>query len=595
VPNVAPTAEAGGPYSGTVGGSISLRGAASTDSDGTIATYAWDLDNDGQFDDATGVTASYSAATVGTFTVGLQVTDNDGATSTDTATITVNPVPNVAPTAEAGGPYSGTVGDTISLSGATSADSDGTIATYAWDLDNDGQYNDATGAAATFAATAVGTFTVGLQVTDDDGATNIDTATITVTIDMPVVFINEIMADNDTTIEDPDEAGAFEDWIELYNPGTASVDLSGFYLTDDAGNPTQWQFPAGSTIAAGGYLIIWADGESEQGNNHASFKLSAGGESVLLYNTDGTTLIDSIEFGAQTTDVSYGRFPNGSSTLVVLSAATPGAANTGDVTQTSARIYTPDSLVRQHDIPSDSIPTAILFRAFADAEISVTPIGTADVGQMIRIVNQSVELIGSFSGGVTTASVTAGNMYAIIFESHTESRVYDVQSTAQADAFSPSTTINFLQPTDTNGDSYTSPLDALIVINLLNAGVELSSSEFMCDVNQDGYASPIDALIIINEVNQRSGTSGEGEFVQTAAWQISPIVNSLTAEIDDDLTGNHLTVLTSDIDSPTPFEEASRQSQAIALVGFTRESELGVSDEDLDLLAEDWNRKHSIA
>ena len=87
---------------------------------------------------------------------------------------------NAAPTAEAGGPYTGQVGDTIMLSAAGSADPDGTIAAYAWDLDNDTQYDDASGAATTFAASTVGAFTVGLQVTDDDGATGTDLATVTV-------------------------------------------------------------------------------------------------------------------------------------------------------------------------------------------------------------------------------------------------------------------------------------------------------------------------------------------------------------------------------------------------------------------------------
>ena len=89
--NEAPTAEAGEPYSGQVGDSITLDGSGSTDKDGTITLYEWDLDNDGQYDDATGVTTSFNATTIGTFTVGLQVTDDDGATHTDTATVTVTP------------------------------------------------------------------------------------------------------------------------------------------------------------------------------------------------------------------------------------------------------------------------------------------------------------------------------------------------------------------------------------------------------------------------------------------------------------------------------------------------------------------------
>jgi len=176
--NDPPTAEAGGPYAGEVDATIALDGAASSDTDGMIVSYEWDLDNDGDYDDATGATADFSSSTAGTYTVGLRVTDDDGDTGTDTATITVAELPNVAPTADAGGPYSGTEGDTITLSASGSTDSDGMIASYQWDLDNDGQFDDATGATANFAATTAGTFTVGLRVTDDDSATDVDTTTV---------------------------------------------------------------------------------------------------------------------------------------------------------------------------------------------------------------------------------------------------------------------------------------------------------------------------------------------------------------------------------------------------------------------------------
>jgi len=67
--------------------------------------------------------------------------------------------------------------------------------------------------------------------------------------------INEFMADSDGNIEDPDEPGAYEDWIELYNSGPTAFDLGGTFLTDDLADPTKWQIPAGVTIAAGGYLF----------------------------------------------------------------------------------------------------------------------------------------------------------------------------------------------------------------------------------------------------------------------------------------------------------------------------------------------------
>ncbi len=142
-----------------------------------------------------------------------------------------------------------------------------------------------------------------------------------------VLYINEFMADNDAFLEDPDEAGAYEDWVELYNPGTEAIDLSGMYMTDDMSDPIQWQFPDGMTIDAGGYLVVWADKDTDQGDDHAGFKLSTDGETIALYNTDGATLIDSIEFGVQTTDVSYGRYPDGDDNWIFMATPTPGAAN----------------------------------------------------------------------------------------------------------------------------------------------------------------------------------------------------------------------------------------------------------------------------
>lgn len=143
----------------------------------------------------------------------------------------------------------------------------------------------------------------------------------------PVLFINELMADNTATIADPDEPGAFEDWIEIYNPGSTPVSLAGLHLTDTLATPTKWTFPAGVTIAAHGYLLVWADDEAAQGPTHASFKLSASGEAVGLYATDGTTAIDTITFGAQTSNISYGRSADGAGTWGSRSISTPGATN----------------------------------------------------------------------------------------------------------------------------------------------------------------------------------------------------------------------------------------------------------------------------
>ncbi len=140
------------------------------------------------------------------------------------------------------------------------------------------------------------------------------------------VWINEFMADNSGTLAD--EAGQFEDWIELHNASGAPVDVGGAYLTDDPAAPTRWQFPAGTTIPALGHLLVWADDDSGDGPLHASFKLSSQGEALALFAADGATLLDVYHFRPQLPDVSEGRAPDGGPFLRLLATPTPGAANT---------------------------------------------------------------------------------------------------------------------------------------------------------------------------------------------------------------------------------------------------------------------------
>ena len=140
------------------------------------------------------------------------------------------------------------------------------------------------------------------------------------------LVINEFMASNSSTIEDPNEPGDTPDWIEIYNSGSTAIDMGGMYLTDDLGDPT-WQIPSGISIGSGEYLLFWADGEDEQGNTHTNFKLGAAGEQVGLFDTDGSTVIDSITFGEQSTDYSYGRYPDANDNWRFMGIPTPGSAN----------------------------------------------------------------------------------------------------------------------------------------------------------------------------------------------------------------------------------------------------------------------------
>ncbi|MFZ5985564.1 MAG: CotH kinase family protein [Bacillota bacterium] len=149
----------------------------------------------------------------------------------------------------------------------------------------------------------------------------------------PTLYINEIMASNTTTLRDGDiedptygsQGGAFSDWIEIYNPGTQAVSLSGYTLSDSTAT---WTFPQG-VVPANGYLLVWASDKNKvaaDGQLHTNFKLGASGEPVTLTNSGGF-VVDSVTYTTLASDQSYGRKTDGSSELLVLSKATPGAAN----------------------------------------------------------------------------------------------------------------------------------------------------------------------------------------------------------------------------------------------------------------------------
>jgi hypothetical protein len=139
------------------------------------------------------------------------------------------------------------------------------------------------------------------------------------------VVINEIMAANrDAHV---DENGENDDWIELVNTSDADVDLSGLFLSDDSSTPQKFVFANGTTLAGAARLVVFADDTPAQGPLHAAFKLSKGGEEVVLSDANG--VLDMMAFGPQCEDVSFGRSPDGNGAPGFLSTPTPGEENSG--------------------------------------------------------------------------------------------------------------------------------------------------------------------------------------------------------------------------------------------------------------------------
>jgi hypothetical protein len=172
------------------------------------------------------------------------------------------------------------------------------------------------------------------------------------------IVINEIMASNTTTIADPQ--GEFDDWIELHNVGASDVNLTGMYLSDKPDNLKKWQFPENTIIKAGEYLLVWADENSKATPGvHTNFKLSADGEIVILTDSDanGNSIMDSVNFGLQREDVSYGRYPNGTGKFDLLKP-TPGSIN---MFKLSADDYTADNILNKINIYPNPFSDIISF------------------------------------------------------------------------------------------------------------------------------------------------------------------------------------------------------------------------------------------
>ncbi|QZX99120.1 PKD domain-containing protein [Halobaculum rubrum] len=166
------------PESPTTSDEVVFDASDASDADGSIVGYAWDLDGDGDYD-ATGETVTHTYGSSGEYPVSLRVTDDDGASAVTTETVTVGSG-NRAPSASFQiSPQSPTVGDTLTFDASGASDPDGSISRYEWDLDGDGDY-DATGRVVERGVERSGTYEIGLRVTDDDGATDRVSRSVTV-------------------------------------------------------------------------------------------------------------------------------------------------------------------------------------------------------------------------------------------------------------------------------------------------------------------------------------------------------------------------------------------------------------------------------
>jgi hypothetical protein len=268
----------------------------------------------------------------------------------------------------------------------------------------------------------------GLSTANDDSIAVILTgdATLTALFEIDAsdefsgVCINEFLALNARTLTDA--FGDFDDWIELYNRGPQIVDIGGLYVTDDLSEPDKWQIPAtapeATTIQPGGFLLLWADREMNQGVLHVDVKLSGDGEAIgLAQKTDhGFVMIDSLVFGPQTEDLAFGRFPDGSAEFRILSQPTPGSANSfTHVPDGNREVPTANRLSQNYPNPFNAT-TVIRYTLQTESRVKLTLYDLA--GREVKILIDQRQAAGNhavaldaikFSSGIYVCKLTAGN------------------------------------------------------------------------------------------------------------------------------------------------------------------------------------------
>jgi hypothetical protein len=276
------------------------------------------------------------------------------------------------------------------------------------------------------------------------------------------VVITEYMSANATALVDQDNEAS--DWIELHNTTGSSVSLSGWYLTDNAGNLGKWPFPSVS-IPAGGYMVVFAsekDRTDPTRELHTNFKLSQGGEYLALVN--GSTVESSFSSVAQTTDISYGRLSSATGFM----CPTPGYGNA-----------TPQSTAGAVSCTTVATPTVALGRGvFTEANVEDV-FGDTPGSTLVYTLDGSEPTLQNPNAIIEPAADSSSDPYFYVyFETTTTLRVAAFKDGMKK---SPSITHTYVFPADVPAQpasGYPFSLSSTWIYNYDNSTINAASYGF---------------------------------------------------------------------------------------------------------------------
>jgi hypothetical protein len=217
------------------------------------------------------------------------------------------------------------------------------------------------------------------------------------------LVINEFMASNATSVMDTDSS--YDDWIELYNNSDEDISLSGYFLSDDENDLSQWSFPD-TTILAKGFLIVWADKDEDQQGLHANLKLSSSGETIYLSNAD-TTIIDKISFGEQTDDISYGRYPNGTGSFIQMTPTFDIENIDGITSVEETQLELPSSYSLQQNYPNPFNPATQIVVSIPESGMYTLRVYNI-IGQEVKVLLNDNLNAGTHIFNFDASNLTSG-------------------------------------------------------------------------------------------------------------------------------------------------------------------------------------------
>lgn len=403
--NQAPNADAGNNRNITLPtNSTTLSGAASTDNDGTIASYQWQqlsgpAASTLSATNTVGITVSNLQA--GTYIYRLTVTDNDGATDTDDVTVTVRQRVNQSPNANAGANKAITLPtNTTSLSGAASADSDGTIAGYQWQQvsgPNASSLSATNTVGINVSNLTAGVYTYRLTVTDNDGAASTDDITVTVNAlpnEAPIANAGTNMVitlpTNSASLTgggiDTDGTIAGYQWQQISGPTTSTLSAT------NTANITVSNLQAGVYI----YRLTVRDDDNATGTDNVTITVNiappnqapiadAGANRVITLPTNSTSLSGTSSSDADGTIASYLWQQVSGPSASTLSAANTASIN---VSNLQAGVYTYRLTVTDDDGATSTATVTVT----VSVSPNTAPIAEAGTDQTIVITANTTTL-----------------------------------------------------------------------------------------------------------------------------------------------------------------------------------------------------------